>query len=234
MPQRFNYVPRSRRWFHTLLDLVVLVVVLGFVHERAWHWEVTCAWKGTRASCTYVREDAIGRHLERHIEGIRGLAFKKGNSVGFVTDATHADELSLFATSEVEVGSRDEAEALRRFADERTPESIELDAGLPHPVFVTVLGLVAILAWGFFTRTRRLHLTVDAKEKKLVVDAGILRGTQSFDLATTTIDLERDSRGAHRVCLTTKDGPRRLSEGYFAGEHHAALVRAVSVAMKGG
>lgn len=230
MPQRFNYVPQSRRWFHTLLDLAVIVGVLAFVYERAWHWEVSCAWKGTRASCTYVREDAIGRRIERRIDGIRGLAFQKGNHVGFVTDATHADELSLFATSEVEVGSSAKAEELRRFADERSPESVDLGAGLPHPVLVTGLGLLAILAWAFFTRTRRFHVTVEPKE--LVVDAGLLRGVERFDRATTTIELEHSKGDAHRVCFKTKDGPRRLTERHLPGEHHAAFARAVALAMK--
>ncbi len=234
MAKGFNYVPRSRRWFHTLLDLAVIAGVLYVVYDRAWHWEVACAWSGTRASCTYVREDAIGRRIERHIEGIRGLAFQKGNRVGFVTDATHADELSLFATSEVEVGSSAEADELRRFADERLPESVDLRAGLPHPVAVTVLGLLAILAWAFFTRTRRFHVTVDPKERALVVNAGLLRGTQRFDLATTTVDVEHAKGSGHRVCFKTKDGPRRLTDAFHSGEHHAAFARAITLAMKDG
>lgn len=230
-PTRFAYVPRSPRWFRAVLDLAVVVGVLAFVHQRAWRWEVDCAWAGTRASCTWVREDAIGRRIERRVEGIRGLAFRKGTSVGFVTDAAHADERSLFATSEIAVGTDEQADQLRRFADERTPESVELAAGLPHPVWITVAGLVAILAWAFFTRTRRFHLTIDRAARALVVDAGWLRGVQRFDLATTEIDVE--SRGdAHRVRLVTKGGPRRLTDAYHPGEHHAALARAVTRAMK--
>lgn len=232
MPQRFAYVPRPRRFVRALLDLVVLAGVLAFVYERAWHWEVACAWSGTRASCTYVREDAIGRRIEHRIEGIRGLAFQKGNRVGFVTDASHADELSFFATSEVIVGTSVQADELRRFADERSPEVVEYQAGLPHPSVVTALGLVAILAWAFFTRTRRFFLRVDRDAKELVVSAGLLRGTQRYPLATTTIEVEHAKGDAHRVVLQTKEGPRPLTEAYHAGEHHAALVRAVASAMK--
>jgi hypothetical protein len=230
-PQTFLYVPRERRWFHWIIDLAVIGVILAGVWQYAWHWEVDCAWHGMRASCTRTSEDALGRTKVQHVDGIRGLAFARDRRVGFVTDAEHAADSALFATDEIALGSNEDADELRRFADERYPRSVAYRAGLPRPVFVTVLGLLAIFAWGFFTRTRKFRIKVDPRERVLEVNAGLLRGTERYELATTSIALEHGGGGKHRVCLATKDGRRPLTEAYHPGKHHAAFVRAATAAM---
>jgi hypothetical protein len=231
--KRFDYVPRARRWFHWIFDIVIITAVLYGVWKYAWHWEVACSWQGNRASCTRVSEDSLGRRKVQDVQGIRGLAYEKDLRVGFVTDADHADELALFATNEILVGTPEEADELRRFGDERYPKSVAYRGGLPRPVLVTAFGLLAILGWAFFTRTRRYRVTVDPGERVLTVDRGILRGTERFELATTKVELEHGGGGTHRVALRTKDGVQPITDAYHSGTHHGAFVRAVTAAMAG-
>ncbi len=226
-PRTFVYVPRARRWFHWFVDLGIVGAILFGVWQYAWHWEISCAWQGTRASCTRTSEDAIGRRKVQQIDGIRNLAFARDLHVGFVTDAEHAGTASLFATDEVVVGTPEQADELSRFADERYPRSVTYRAGLPRPHFVTVFGLLAVFAWAFFTRTRRYRVTVDPRERLLVVDGGWLRGKERFELGTTQLEVEHATGGRHRVALRTKDGARPITDAYHPGKHHAALVRAV-------
>ena len=226
-PRTFVYVPRARRWFHWFVDLAIVAGILFAVWQFAWHWEVSCSWQGNRASCTRVSEDALGRRKLQQIDGIRGLAFVRDTRIGFVTDAEHAGAAALFATDEVAVGTLDEADELRRFADERYPRSVAYRAGLPRPGFVTAFALLAVFAWAFFTRTRRFRLTVDPRERVLKLDGGWLRGKERFELATTKLEVEHATGGKHRVALRTKGGTRPLTDAYHPGKHHAALVRAV-------
>ena len=230
---RFVYVPGGRRWYRWLLDVAVVVVVLWVVRERAWRWELDCAWQGTRASCVRVSEDSFGRRKEQRVEGIRGLAFVKDMHVGFVTDASHADEFALFGMNEITVGDAAQADEVRRFADERSPKTIAYRAGLPHPVLVTLAGLLAIFAWGFFTRTRKFYVEVDRESKSLRVARGLLRGEVSFPLASVTPKLE-SARGGARVALVGKGEAFRFDESYHSGTHHAEFVERLKAALPGG
>lgn len=228
--KRMVYVPSPRGWLLRFVDLAFVVAVLAFVYTRAWHWQLDCAWQGNRASCTRVADDSLGRRLVQHVEGIRGLAFHRDTRVGFVTDATHADNVSLFGMNEVALLDAAQADEVARFADDRLPRSVSYQEGFAHPVLISVFGLFAIFAWALFTRERRWFVTVDAKERMVTVSGGFLRGVERFEIAATKFQLERSGARA-RVKVKSKDTELALGDGYRDGPHHEAFVGAVTAAM---
>ncbi|CAN5749943.1 hypothetical protein BH09MYX1_BH09MYX1_08060 [soil metagenome] len=230
-PRGFDYVPRRRRWFQFLLDIAVVVALVYGVYKAAWWWKLDCSWHGTRAECTRISEDSLGRRKVQQVDGIRGLAFQQDNHVGFVTDADHADELALFATHEVLVGSTAEALELRRFADEREPEVVAYHAGIPHPLVISILGLLAVFAWAFFTRTRRYRITIDPAARELVLSRGIFRGSERSPLGDVNVELEQGTKGTYRVCLRSKATTSHITQLYHVGTHHCDFVTVASAAL---
>jgi hypothetical protein len=145
-----------RRVLRLLVDLAVVGVTIACILHYSRRREVSCEWKGLRASCHVEVEDSLGRVETAEIAGIRGAAYRRDALVGLVTDAQNKDETALFGTREVQLDTVVDAEKLRAFAVDRVPDRIELLSGVRRPRVVTIALLAGILVYAFLTsRLRR-------------------------------------------------------------------------------
>jgi hypothetical protein len=143
-----------------LVDLAVVAVTVACILHYSRRREVTCEWKGLRATCHVEVEDSLGRIERADIEGIRGAAYRRDALVGLVTDAQNKDETALFGTREVQLDTAADADKLRSFAVDRVPDHIEILSGVRRPRIVTIALFVGLLVYSFLTR--RLRRTVRA------------------------------------------------------------------------
>ena len=149
-----------RRVLRFLVDLAVVGVTIACILHYSRRREVTCEWKGMRASCHVEVEDSLGRIERADIAGVRGAAWRREALVGLVTDAQNKDELALFGTREVQLDSVPDAEKLRAFAVDRVPDRVELLSGVRRPRVVTIALLAGLLVYAFLTsRLRRRVFT---------------------------------------------------------------------------
>ena len=149
-----------RRILRLLVDLAVVGVTVACILHYSRRREVTCEWKGLRASCHVEVEDSLGRVERAEIAGIRGAAWRREALVGLVTDAQNKDETALFGTREVQLDDVADAEKLRAFAVDRVPDRVELLSGVRRPRVVTIALLAGLLVYAFLTsRLRRRVFT---------------------------------------------------------------------------
>jgi hypothetical protein len=145
-----------RKALRLVIDLAVVAVTIACILHYCRRREVTCEWKGLRASCRVEVEDSLGRVESADIGGIRGAAYRRDMLVGLVTDAQNKDETALFGTREVQLDNAADAEKLRAFAVDRVPDRVEILSGVRRPRVVTIALLVGLLAYAFLTsRLRR-------------------------------------------------------------------------------
>jgi len=148
-----RYVRALLLW---LVDLAVVAAAIACIMHVSRRYTISCGWHGVRASCRLEAEDSLGRVEHREIDGIRGVAYRRGTIVGLVTDARNKDTTALFGTSEIDAPTAADAETLRAFADDRVPDHVGILSGVAHPRWVTGLLLAAILVYGFLSgRARR-------------------------------------------------------------------------------
>jgi len=145
-----------RKGLRLLVDLAVVGVTIACILHYSRRREVTCEWKGLRASCHVEVEDSLGRVERADITGIRGAAYRRDVLVGLVTDAQNKDETALFGTREVQLATAADAEKLRAFSVDRVPDRIEILSGVRKPRIVTIALLAGLLVYAFLTsRLRR-------------------------------------------------------------------------------
>lgn len=147
-----------RRLLVWLGDLTAIVVVVACILHFSRRHGVVCDWHGMRASCALEVEDSLGRVEHAQIDGIRGVAYRAGNVVGVVTDASNKDELAFFGTRMIVLERPDDAAHLYAFADDRTPSHLAIEWGAPHPRWLTAALLAALLAYSFLSRRGRAAL----------------------------------------------------------------------------
>lgn len=145
-----------RRILRLLVDLAVVGVTIACILHYSRRREVTCEWKGSRASCHVEVEDSLGRVESADVTGVRGAAWRRDALVALVTDAQNKDETALFGTREIQLDTVADAEKLRAFAVDRVPDRIEILSGVRRPRVVTIALLVGLLVYAFLTsRLRR-------------------------------------------------------------------------------
>lgn len=138
-----------------VLNLAVIVACVATILHFARRREIECAWQDRRASCTVEVEDSLGRVEHDRVDGVRGVAYRAGSTVGLVTDAQHMSELALFGTREVEAGNDANAARLVAFAVDQEPERLSIHDGVAHPRLMTALMLLLLLGYSVVTQRLR-------------------------------------------------------------------------------